>query len=211
MNTAAGAFGRKLNGRKPSAASPRLSESTSRMRSWWIVTESMAKKAAATVASVPASPSMLSSKLNAFVIPTSQKTPNTTASASFEMMCTERPVESTRAAAPTWAASFASGGRERRSIRPATKTMLTPPRIPKSSELACKPPAASAAPTPAHSPAKMPTPPNDGVSLSAQRSPLGRETSRRPADVRKPSQMRNATTGKATTAGTALTGPPVRE
>ena len=38
----------------------------------WIVTASIAKKANAIAASVAASPSMLSSRLNAFVIPTSQ-------------------------------------------------------------------------------------------------------------------------------------------
>ena len=75
MNTAAGLPGRKLNGRKPSVARPSESERTSSSRSSWTVTASIAKNVAAITASDPARPSMLSSRLKAFVIPTSQSTP----------------------------------------------------------------------------------------------------------------------------------------
>ena len=63
-------------------------------------------------ASVPASPSMLSSRLNALVMPTSQSSPITTASTSFETISTERPVASAIAAAPNWTASFIAAGIE---------------------------------------------------------------------------------------------------
>ena len=110
MKTSAGLPGRKLKSRKPRLARPRLSERTSSSRSSWTVTASMAKKTAAINASVPASPSMLSSRLKALVIPTSQSRPMTQARTSLETISTERPEESAIAAAPNWAASFIGAG-----------------------------------------------------------------------------------------------------
>ena len=71
-------------------ARPSASERTSSSRSSWTVTASIAKKVAAINASVPASPSMLSSRLKAFVIPTSQSTPSAAARTSFETISTEQ-------------------------------------------------------------------------------------------------------------------------
>ncbi len=76
----------------------------------WIVNASIAKNEQAIAASVAASPSMLSSRLNAFVIPTSQRKPSAVARMSLEMISTRTPAARTSAAAATWAAIFASGG-----------------------------------------------------------------------------------------------------
>ena len=66
---------------------------------------------------------MLSSRLNAFVIPTSQKRAIATPSTSFSTSSTRRPAAIAMAAAPNCAASFASGLRWRMSsTSPATKT-----------------------------------------------------------------------------------------
>ena len=84
---------RRLYGRKPTQAKPSESARTSdevvvvrrrRRRS--------RSSAQATVASVAASPSMLSSRLKAFVMPTSQTTPTTTATTSFVNSSTRRPL-----------------------------------------------------------------------------------------------------------------------
>ena len=71
----------------------------------------MAKNAQAIAARVAASPSMLSSRLNAFVIPTSQTRPSAVAATSLEMISTRTPAASTSTAAATCAAIFASGER----------------------------------------------------------------------------------------------------
>ena len=52
---------------------------------------------------------MLSSRLNAFVIPTSQTRPITIASTSLPTISTESPLASTIPAAANWAASFIHG------------------------------------------------------------------------------------------------------
>ncbi len=52
---------------------------------------------------------MLSSRLKAFVIPTSQTSPSAVASTSLPTISTVRPDASTTAAAANWAASFAIG------------------------------------------------------------------------------------------------------
>ena len=67
------------------------SESTAIVWLGWIVNASIAKNAQAIAASVAASPSMLSSRLNAFVIPTSQTTPSAVAAMSLEMISTRTP------------------------------------------------------------------------------------------------------------------------
>ncbi len=71
----------------------------------------MAKKTQAIAASVAARPSMLSSRLNAFVIPISQRRPSAVAATSFEMISTRMPAASTTTAAATCAPIFASGER----------------------------------------------------------------------------------------------------
>ena len=93
-----------------------------------MVTASIAKKANAIAASVAASPSMLSSRLKAFVIPTSQRS----ASGDRDDRRVRRARRACRwratiAAAANCAASFASGGSARRSsIRPARKSERDP-------------------------------------------------------------------------------------
>ena len=52
---------------------------------------------------------MLSSRLNAFVIPTSQTSPSTVASTSLPKISTVSPEASTTPAAANWAASLAIG------------------------------------------------------------------------------------------------------
>ena len=58
---------------------------------------------------------MLSSRLKAFVMPTSQTSAIATASTSLPITSRRRPLPTTIAAAPNCAASLASGGRRRRS------------------------------------------------------------------------------------------------
>ena len=77
--------------------------------SGWTVTASIAKKPNAIAASVAASPSMLSSRLNAFVTPDQPDDRDRVADALVADELHLRPVASTIAAAPTCAASFASG------------------------------------------------------------------------------------------------------
>ena len=75
MKTAAARPGLRLKGRNPTQASPSASESTRTVSLGCSVSASIAKYAQAIVASVAASPSMLSRRLKAFVIPTSQRSP----------------------------------------------------------------------------------------------------------------------------------------
>ena len=77
---------------------------------------------------------MLSSRLNAFVIPTSQTSASTSATTSLPTISTESPLASTITAAANWAASFGSGLSEKMSsASPARKRSAQPPRIPSSS------------------------------------------------------------------------------
>ena len=77
---------------------------------------------------------MLSSRLNALVIPTSQKSAIATPRRSFPTSSTRRPAAIASPAAANCAASFVSGLRWRRSsTSPARKTTAVPPRIPASS------------------------------------------------------------------------------
>ena len=136
MNTAALLPGRRLRGRKPRQAQPSESASTSTARFGCSVVASITKYAQAIVASDAARPSMLSSRLKAFVMPTSQMTATATARTSLPITSTRSPLPTTIAAAPNCAASLASGGRWRTSsTRPAAKSSAQPPRIPQSSPL----------------------------------------------------------------------------
>ena len=107
---------------------------------------------------------MLSSRLNAFVIPTSHRRPIAHARMSLPTISTFSPLARTTTAATICAPSFAIGLRCRRSsTSPATKTMVTPARIPPSSLDHSTAPVARASRMPAENPAKIPTPPNVGV------------------------------------------------
>jgi hypothetical protein len=69
------------------------------------------------------------------------------------MISTLRPVVRTIAAAPPWAASFASGGSVKRSsARPARKSSVMPARTPTSSSFRLVAPAATAASEPSVTP-----------------------------------------------------------
>ena len=134
MNTEAPRCGLRLNGRNAAHASPSASASARTVSFSCSVSASMAKYPHETIASVAARPSMLSSRLNAFVMPTSHSSPIAHARMSFPTISTFRPLASTTTAAVICAASFARGLRRRRSsTRPATKTIVTPARIPPSS------------------------------------------------------------------------------
>ena len=143
----------------------------------WTVNASTAKNAHAMVASDAARPSMLSSRLNAFVIPISHTTASTVAAMSFVMISTRMPDASTIAHAAPCAASLASGGsRKTSSTRPATKRTAQPPRMPASGRLSGMTPAAIAIPAATSIPAKIPTPPSSGVERVCQRSARGAAT-----------------------------------
>ena len=111
MKTAAGLFRRRLYGRKPMQAKQMPSESTATVLFGWTVKASMAKNRQAIAASVAARPSMLSSRLNAFVIPISQRSPSAVARMSLETISTRTPAAITTTAAATCAPIFASGDR----------------------------------------------------------------------------------------------------
>ena len=180
MKISAGPWTRRLNGRKPRHAQPIASETTSTRSFGCWVTASIAKANAPIAARVAASPSMLSSRLNAFVIPTSQTSAIATPMIGFATSCTLSPVESTTAAAASCAPILTGGLSVRRSsISPAVKRIRQPARIPKSSQLASTAPTATLRLTPARSPATMPTPPSEGVDSVDQRSPVGAATTRR--------------------------------
>ena len=98
MNAAAGPWRRRLKRRNPTHANASESERASTVSFGWTVTASSAKYPAAIAASVAARPSMLSSRLNALVIPTSQITPSGTAIQSLETSSTVSPLQSARAA-----------------------------------------------------------------------------------------------------------------
>ena len=129
----------------------------------------------ATVASVAARPSMLSSRLKAFVIPTSQTTAIATRARRSTTISTRRPA----------AITIAGRGELRGELRERAQMaeVVDEPRdeeqraaredaraAPTSAPTA---PTAIASATPAVSPQAMPTPPNVGVARSCQRSPVG--------------------------------------
>ena len=206
MKTAAPRCGRKLNGRKPPHARPSEIASASTVSFSCAVSASIAKYAHETIANVAARPSMLSSRLKAFVMPTSQRRPIPHARMSFPTISTFSPLASTTTAAVICAASFAIGLRRRRSsMSPAPKTIVTPARIPPSSPLHSMIPAASATATPATKPAKIPTPPNVGVGCSCQRSSDGTATNRAPIGERRRSQRTATESENAAIATIAFT------
>ena len=206
MNTDAFPRGRRLNGRKPRHATASESASTSTTWLGCCVTASTAKNAAAIVASVAARPSMLSRRLNAFVIPTSQITATMSAMTSLPIICNERPPISTQHAARTWAPSFTTGPSERTSsAKPATKRIAEPTRIAASSFVPGAAPAAMHAPIPARKPAKIPTPPRSGVARVCQRSCRGAATTSRPSGDRTTAQITIAATGSPAATATNLT------
>ena len=119
MKTTAPRRGRRLKGRNPAHAAEREGEHEHVLLSC-SVNASIAKYPQETTASVAARPSMLSSRLNAFVIPTSQRSPIAHARTSLPTISTLRPLASTMTAAPICAASFAMGSGDggRRRARP---------------------------------------------------------------------------------------------
>src|SRR5688572_1276491 len=150
---------------------------------------------------------MLSSRLRAFVMPTSQKKAITIPSTSFVTSSTRSPAAIAIPAAANWAASFATGliGRTS-STSPATTRIAPPAMIPASSHDASSAPTRTATTAPAASPAAIPTPPNVGVMRPCRRVPVGCATSRPPTDgERRRAQSTKDATGSATTVTAALT------
>ena len=145
--------GRRLNGRKPSSAASSATDMTRTSRDGWYHAAAIAKKPAEIAARLAASPSMLSSRLNAFVMPTSQRTPIAIAIRCTCTICTEVPVERTIAAAPSCAASFQRAlSVQMSSTRPARKTSVAAAEMPISCSLARSGPTATASETPATRP-----------------------------------------------------------
>ena len=150
---------------------------------------------------------MLSSRLNAFVMPTSQK------------------IASGHATTCVWISCDARAGREhdhrggdlQRELqlrRERTQVVDEPgdeeerdPGVDPGELLASAgiAPAATAAQSPTLSPAKMPTPPKSGVGTSCQRSLEGTATSRRCSRVARRSQIASAEAGRAAIAARVLT------
>ena len=109
MNTAARFPGRRLKGRKPTHAPPSARATTRPSSPESRAIASTAKTAHEIAASDAARPSMLSSRLKAFVIPTSHTRPSVVASRLLATISTVSPETSTRPAAANWAASFVTG------------------------------------------------------------------------------------------------------
>ena len=139
-----------------------------------------AKYRHATAASVAASPSMLSSRLNALVIPTSQKSAITTPRASFAISSTREPCgdrdpgrgelrRELRERAQVPDVVDEPGDEEQRGSGEDPREL--PRRLDGADERA-------RAAAPAARPAAIPTPPNVGVARSCHRSPVGCATSR---------------------------------
>ena len=91
MKTRALRPGRRLKGRKPRQAPPSASATTSGSSPASWSSAATAKTAQETAASDAARPSMLSSRLKAFVIPTSQTSPSAVASTSLPTISTVSP------------------------------------------------------------------------------------------------------------------------
>ncbi len=87
--------GRRLNGRKPRTPAPSATAITRTSLGSCCSHASQAKNAAAITARLPASPSMLSSRLKAFVMPTSQSSPIGIVSQGLWTICTPVPVDRT--------------------------------------------------------------------------------------------------------------------
>src|SRR5215203_937217 len=150
-------------------------------------------------------PSMWSSRLNAFVIPTSQTTASGTATQSFLTSSTVRPFVSTIAAAPPCAASFATAGNPNASSSsPTANSRAAAPMIASSVLLPLTAPTAIASPTPARIPAKTPIPPRAGVSRVCQRSLDGFAARRAASGVRNTVQITAPHTGNAIAETSAL-------
>ncbi len=151
---------------------------------------------------------MLSSRLNAFVIPTSQKSAIDDAEDVVRdeldaQTCGDRDPGGAELRRRAW--QRGSGGGRRRSARRRSR-IRAPARIPASSQDASTAPTATASAAPAARPAAIPTPPNVGVARSCQRSPVGCATRRRPTDgERRRAQSTKDATGSAATVTAALT------
>ena len=120
--------GRRLNGRKrEQRRGERERDDEDELDGWYCVAAA-AKKTAAIAARLAARPSMLSSRLNAFVIPTSQSSPSGIP-ISLGVRRAARPCPSRgRSPRPRSAlrASHARGSEQRSSIRPARKRRVAP-------------------------------------------------------------------------------------
>ena len=150
---------------------------------------------------------MLSSRLNAFVIPTSQK------------------IASGHATTCVWISCDAGAGREhdhrrrdlerelqlrRERVQVVDEARDEEERDPgvDAGDLGASPgsrPTATAAQIPTLSPTKMPTPPKSGVGTSCQRSLEGTATSRRCSPVARRSLIASAEAGRAAIAARVLT------
>ena len=184
MKTAAAFAGRRLKGRKPAQASASASaideHGVVRVTRDGVDREEDRTRSPASVA---ASPSMLSSRLKAFVMPTSQTTRDGVREDLVrDRSATFRPLESTSAGGRRAGrrASGSAPSEKSRRARPAAKRIAQPPRIRQNSPArAGTAPTASARPTPAAMPATIPRPPNIGVGRSCQRSSRGARRSAR--------------------------------
>ena len=151
------------------------------------VTASIAKKPNAIAASVAARPSMLSSRLNAFVTPTSQSSAIAIADAlvadELDLRAASRARSRRRRSAR---ASFASGLQATEVVDEAgdedeRAAGEDTAELARSGSNA--PVATAASQTPTLRPTKIPIPPTSGVGASCQRSPHGAATRRRGAGV----------------------------
>ena len=172
------------------------------------VTASIAKKPNAIAASVAARPSMLSSRLNAFVTPDEPDERDRVADPLVADELHLRPGrehdrrggdlrgelgERVEAVEVVDEAARRRSARSRGRSRRAPRSARTRPRRRR-------------ARAPAVSPAKMPIPPSSGVGFSCQRSAEGTATSRRASGVRSSAQIAAAHAGRAAMAASVTGG-----
>ena len=167
MNASADPRTRRLKRRKPTHANASESESASTVSFGWTVTASSAKYPAAIAASVAARPSMLSSRLNAFVIPTSQITPSGTAIQSLATSSTVEPAPERDRRGAELRAELRPGGQRVQVVdEPCEKQQRAAAEdAPELRRWARAHRSRARRATPASSPAKIPRPPTSGVVL----------------------------------------------
>ena len=200
IQTSAGRPGRRLKGRNPGrqARARRKTRTRSPGRTDGVDGE----EDGAMTARLPARPSMLSSRLNAFVIPTSQMTPSGHA---IQLLVDQLDVVPVGGRSRRRDCARASHRRQRVHVvdQPARKEQ-DPGKMPSEAARTPERADATAAQIPTVSPAKIPTPPKSGVGTRASARSSARRSSRRAPRWRR-SLIASAEAGRAAIAARVLT------
>ena len=175
MNTAAALPGPEVERQEAEAAQAMsASESTSSSRSSWTVTASIAKNVAAISASVAGEAVHVVEQVERVRHPDEPEDADRRGEHVVADDLDREPVDEHDRRGAELRAQLEPGGQGVDVVDEAgDEEHAAPPRTPSSSSCAWTPPTAIAAPIPAASPRKMPTPPKVGVACALQRSPAG--------------------------------------